>query len=269
MTEDMFKKRFQYAQEIALRAGDMALDYFKKCSELKIEQKKNHQDLVSEADKEIETFVQTCIADQYPEDNILGEEDGLIDNQGDVTWVVDPIDGTYAFLHGIPFWCISIAALHHGEPIFGVIVDPNHQEIYTAFKGEGAFCNGNPIYCLKDATLQSASVAFGIDKGKKAELAEKFIHESIKEGVHIARTYTCALNMAWTAAGRIMASFYPYVSSWDFCAGLILIEEAGGRHNSPLKQNGLYEGGALLASASDVYDELFDLCQMKELEQLK
>lgn len=265
MTDNDLKYRFEYIKKIAHDAGQMALTYFNMHHELSIEQKKNPHDLVSEADRKVEELICHHIRQKFPEDNIYGEEHGLQKAHGDVTWLIDPIDGTYAFLHGIPLWCVSISAIYKGEPFFGIIVDPNHHEIFTAFKGKGAFCNEKPIYAMKDAHLQSASIAFGIDRGWRADIAQKFFNQSIEKKIHLARTYTCALNMAWVASGRMLGVFYPYVSSWDFCAGLILIDEAGGKHNDPLKNIELHEGNALLATATDVYEELSNLSQIRYL----
>ncbi|MFV0321411.1 MAG: inositol monophosphatase family protein [Alphaproteobacteria bacterium] len=269
MIDQTLQLRAQYIEQIAQQAGDLAMRYFKQWSTLNIEQKKSPQDLVSEADRAVEAFIRSQILREFPKDNILGEEQDDVVNGGEYTWIIDPIDGTYAFLHGIPLWCVSVAVLYKGQPYLGVIVDPNHHEVYSAVKNGGAFCNGQPITAIKNANLQSGSVAFGIDKGVRAQIAEQFIHRSIEHQIHIARTYTCALNMAWVASGRIMAAFYPYVSSWDYCAGLILVEEAGGWHNDPLKDDGLHKGGALLATAKDVYDNLAEICQIEFLDNLE
>ncbi len=267
---DELQTKLLKATDIARGAGDIAMDYFRQWSKLTVIQKTNPQDLVSKADHAVEEYIRQSLVDLYPNDSFLGEEYGLTDNHNNdgLTWVIDPIDGTYAFLHGIPLWCVSIAALYQGKPVAGIIADPNHDEIFIASKGQGAFCNGKPIQVIKKANLQSGSIAFGIDRGERAEIAKKFINSSIEKNIHIARTYTCALNMAWIAGGRILGAFYPYVHAWDFCAGLILVEEAGGAHNNPLKNNEWTKGVPLLASANETYDELSCLCHIEYLENL-
>ncbi len=267
---DELQEKLHETAHIARSAGDIALKYFKKRAELTVIQKANPQDLVSEADHAVEDHIRKALAAKYPDDNLLGEEYGLTDNHNKdaLTWVIDPIDGTYAFLHGIPLWCVSIAALYQGKPVLGIIADPNHGEIFTAIKNQGAFCNDSPIHTIKNANLQSGSIAFGIDHGVRAKIAQKFISSSVEKNIHIARTFTCALNMAWVASGRILGAFYPYVHPWDFCAGLILVEEAGGRHNHPLKDHDWTKGVPLLASASKIYDVLADLCYIEYLENL-
>ncbi len=262
------KTRFLDIQDIALKASFMAYDYFKKWQKLDVVQKTSVQDLVSQADKEVEDFIRTQIALKYPYDGLLGEEQGGNSLDNNIKWIIDPIDGTYAFLHGIPLWCLSIGLLYKNKPIFGIIIDPNHGETFTAFHKEGAFCNGKAIKVIQNDNLQSSSVAFGIDKGVRAQIAKKFILHSIEHKIHIARTYTCALNMAWVAGGRILAAFYPFVNSWDFCAGLVLIEEAGGKHNNPLQNKGLTKGNALLASAPLSYPTLASLTQIERLSAL-
>lgn len=262
------KTRFFDIQDIALKASQMAYQYFKEWHKLDIVQKTSAQDLVSRADKEVEDFIRAQIMLKYPHDGLLGEEKGENKQDNGIKWVIDPIDGTYAFLHGIPLWCLSIGLLYNDKPIFGIIIDPNHDEIFTAFHKQGAFCNGKPIAVIADDNLQSGSVAFGIDKGERAEIAKEFILKSIEHNIHIARTYTCALNMAWVASGRMLAAFYPFVNSWDFCAGLVLIEEAGGIHNNPLQNQGLLKGNALLASAPQSYNSLAKLTQIEKLLSL-
>ncbi len=262
------KTRFFDIQKMALKASQMAHDYFKDWHKLDIIQKTSAQDLVSLADKEVEDFIRGQILQKYPHDGLLGEESGTNKNDNGIKWVIDPIDGTYAFLHGIPLWCLSVGLLYQNQPVFGVIIDPNHNDIFTAFHKEGAFCNGKPIKVMAYDNLQSGSVAFGIDKGERAEIAKEFILKSIEQNIHIARTYTCALNMAWVASGRMLAAFYPFVNSWDFCAGLVLVEEAGGQHNNPLQNKGLSRGNALLASAPHSYNALAQLTQIERLLKL-
>lgn len=116
--------RFALAQSIARDAGAVALGYFNEREKLVIETKRDPQDVVSIADREVENLIRARVAETLPDDGFLGEEYGLTDGTSGFTWVVDPIDGTSPFVNGMPNWCVSIAVLCAGEPVIGVIYAP-------------------------------------------------------------------------------------------------------------------------------------------------
>ena len=122
---------------MAEEAGALALDYFNRRETLVIEQKRDPQDVVSVADREVENLIRKRVAEKFPDDGFLGEEYGLQPGTSGLTWVVDPIDGTSPFVNGMPNWCVSIALLKDEEPIIGVIAAPCHQEVYAAAAGRG------------------------------------------------------------------------------------------------------------------------------------
>src|SRR5690606_18928616 len=131
-------KRFALAKTIAEEAGAMALDYFNRRETLVIEVKRDLQDVVSIADRNVEERIRELIVAKFPDDGLLGEEFGLSEGSTGCTWVVDPIDGTSVFVNGMTTWCVSIAILHDNEPVVGVIQAPCYNELYAACAGKGA-----------------------------------------------------------------------------------------------------------------------------------
>jgi myo-inositol-1(or 4)-monophosphatase len=134
--------RLALAETVGREAGAVALDYFNRRETLIVETKRDPQDVVSIADREVENLIRERIGEIYPDDGVLGEEYGLLTGRSGFTWVIDPIDGTSPFVHGMPNWCISIAVLHDSVPVVGVIAAPCHGELYTAALGLGARLNG-------------------------------------------------------------------------------------------------------------------------------
>ncbi|HXV29709.1 MAG TPA: inositol monophosphatase, partial [Sinorhizobium sp.] len=129
--------RLALAETVAREAGATALDYFNRRETLVVETKRDPQDVVSIADREVEHLIRSRIADAYPEDGVLGEEYGLAPGRSGFTWVIDPIDGTSPFVNGMPNWCVSIAVLHDDVPVVGVIAAPCHDELYAGALGLG------------------------------------------------------------------------------------------------------------------------------------
>jgi myo-inositol-1(or 4)-monophosphatase len=140
----MSDDRLAFAIDLARRAGDLAARYFAATDSLLIESK-GHQDLVSNADREVETFVRGENAAAFPGDGIVGEEQSESAGSTGYVWIIDPIDGTGNFVRGIPAWCVAIAVAHDGVAVAGVICDPIVGETFHAGRGGGAFLNGRPI----------------------------------------------------------------------------------------------------------------------------
>ena len=133
--------RCRLAERLAREAGALGLDYFTDLKTLQVD-RKGHQDLVSEADKALEKHIRSGIAAAFPQDGILGEEDGYEAGENDYVWVIDPIDGTANFVSGIPAWTVVIALVEKSRVIAGFIYEPAMEVMYTGFDGEGAFRNG-------------------------------------------------------------------------------------------------------------------------------
>ena len=153
-----------FAVGIAEKAGQIGLAYFRNRGSLTIESK-GHQDMVSEADKNVELFLRAEIAKAYPDDGILGEEHGLEAGTSGLTWVLDPIDGTANFVNGIPAWSVVVACVSPEDTIAGVIHDPCAGETFAASLGGGATLNGKTMACSSAQQLSAGSLGVGFPTG--------------------------------------------------------------------------------------------------------
>ena len=153
------KRRSQVVTAVIREAGEMAARYYAQRRTLKIESK-GVQDLVSEADKACEELIVSRLSTAFPDDSILGEEGGLR-KKGNLTWVIDPIDGTANFVRGINHWCISVGLLSGDSAVLGLILDPNADELFAAAKGLGATLNGEPIRISGQTNISEARVGLG------------------------------------------------------------------------------------------------------------
>ena len=167
MTHDL-DARTQFAIDLARRAGELGLGYFRDLESLTIESK-GHQDLVSQADREVELFIRAAIAEDYPQDGIVGEEHASVAGSTGHVWVIDPIDGTANFVRGIPAWCVVIACARDGETVVGVIHEPSTGETFHGRLGGGAFVNGRPIKASAATSLEEGSVGTGFSNRAEAE----------------------------------------------------------------------------------------------------
>lgn len=193
----------------------------------KIETKNNDwTDLVTEYDKQIQDILQKRLAEILPEASFLGEE-GKTDFQKEgYCFIVDPIDGTTNFTKGYKHSAVSIGLVYNGKPVLGVVYDPFLDEMYTAEKGKGAFCNGQPIYTSRDS-LRNSLVLFGTgsdDINKTWELVKKYFEQSLD----VRRSGSGALDLCSVACGRAGLFFELKLKPWDFAAGNLIVEEAGG-----------------------------------------
>jgi len=225
---------------IAARKGAVELEFaVKKLHKLKVE-KKGSTDYVTEVDRRVEQIIFEEIKSYYPEHNFLGEESGEEINNSNVTWILDPIDGTTNFINGFPHYCISLCATIDGIPTHGVIIDPSRREEFSASKGKGAQLNGERIRVsaqksLTDALLSCCSRRTP-EQDYKYNLLGTFI-ELYKNEITIRRTGCSALDLAYIAAGRLDGFWGNGLKPWDVAAGIVIAEEAGALlsdfHGSP------------------------------------
>ncbi|WP_440982037.1 inositol monophosphatase family protein [Shinella sumterensis] len=241
--------RFALAKSIAQEAGAMALDYFNRRETLVIETKRDVQDVVSIADRNVEKLIRERVASMFPEDGFLGEEFGHTAGSSGYTWVVDPIDGTAPFVNGMPNWCVSIAVLHDDAPVIGVVEAPCDNEIYAAAKGKGAKLNGKPLTIDPSRTIQNAMTGIGANSYVTPERVGAIIIELLHGGGNFVRNGSGALMLAYVAAGRLVGYYEPYMHAWDCLAGYCLISEAGGwYHTFPTQGDGLTKGAPVVAA---------------------
>ena len=195
---------------------------------------KDHGEIVSTADVEAEDAIVSTIRAAFPGHAILGEESGHIGGArdgGGYKWIVDPIDGTANFVHGFPYYAISIALARGTEITHAVVLDPVHNELFTAAKGKGAYCNGTPLRVSSCLDLHNALVGTVFPTRESPQLAAylPLFNALIGQCAGIRRAGACALDLAYLAAGRLDGFWVMSLKPWDVAAGALLVKEAGGR----------------------------------------
>ncbi|CAN7740947.1 inositol monophosphatase family protein [Paenibacillus sp. LjRoot56] len=200
------------------------------------------QDLVTEVDKGSEKLIRNLIMTHFPNHSILGEEGvepgpeasaKALQEMSDeeYLWIVDPIDGTTNFVHGFPFFSVSIALAHKGEVIVGVVYDPSRDELFVAEKGKGAYMHGKKTEVSEDETLLTSLIATGFpaDRDGALPINLKGVQALSPKVRNIRVAGSAALHLAYVAAGRLSGFWEIGLNAWDIAAGALLITESGGR----------------------------------------
>jgi myo-inositol-1(or 4)-monophosphatase len=216
---------------IAREAGALLLGYFQQ--KLKIEYK-GEADLVTAADRASEALIRERIGQQFPSHDVLGEEQGLKDRGSEYLWYVDPLDGTTNFAHGYPVFSVSMALDHRtgtsGHRIAAVVYDPTRDETFTAEQGRGAKLNGQPIQVSKVAQLKECLVATGFPSHKRHKNPNIYFYHQITLRTHgVRRAGSAALDLCNVACGRFDGFWEFNLNPWDTAAGVLIVEEAGGK----------------------------------------
>jgi myo-inositol-1(or 4)-monophosphatase len=225
---------------------------------------KGPQDYLTATDGEVEKLVRGRLLEAFPGDTFLGEEDG--GQVSDRTWVVDPIDGTSNFARGIPHFCVSIAFVFHGVASIGVIYQPILDELFAAAKGLGATLNGESIETSSTISLDKSLLEVGRASRQPQAAYLAMLDTVMNTGAAIRGAGSGALAVANVAAGRVDGCFETHMYSWDCLAGLVLVEEAGGRVNDFLAGDGLLKGNPIFASAPGIAGELSALLSVPLVE---
>ena len=245
----------------AARAGGaVLLRHMNKLEGLNVFEK-GKQDYASEVDQQAEAEIIKELRRAFPEVAILAEESGAMGGKGRQTFVIDPLDGTSNYLHGMPHFCVSIALVENGEPTDAVIFDPLRNEVFSASKGAGATLNDRKMRVADRKDLAGAMLVTGFPPRERLRLApqlEAIRHLlTVSEAEDVRRTGSAALDLAWVAAGRADAYFEAGVKAWDIAAGVLLVREAGGRC-CDFRGRGekLLDGGQLVEGNLKVVDAL-------------
>jgi myo-inositol-1(or 4)-monophosphatase len=214
-------------------------------------------DLVTETDRASEALLVERLSAAFPGDAILAEEGGAKAGS-DARWIVDPLDGTTNFVHGLPFFCVVIARERDGEVDLGVIHAPILDLTFTAERGGGAHCNGRAIQVSEAASLDRAMLGTGFPVDRQSDAANNFVQfAAIKRRSRAVRRYgSAALDQAMVAAGTFDAYWEMRLKPWDVAAGSLLVTEAGGRVTGWLGERLRLEVGAIVASNGRIHDEL-------------
>jgi myo-inositol-1(or 4)-monophosphatase len=216
------------AVEAAHAAANIIRRQVQHVDAIPIERKARH-DYVSEVDKACEEEIVRQIRRYYPEHAFLGEEGGA-QGEGEATWVIDPLDGTSNYLHGIPHFAISIAQQVNGRSEHGVVYDVMRDEMFTASRGKGAYLNQKRIRCSARASLDEAvlATAFPFRQRKQLQAYARVFQAVFARVEDFRRAGTASLDLAWVAAGRLDGYFELGMKPWDVAAGTLLVREAGG-----------------------------------------
>jgi myo-inositol-1(or 4)-monophosphatase len=220
------------AIEAALAAGDILREGFG--TRFSIERKEGIHNLVTEYDHKAEKSILQFLKENGPKAQFLAEESGSSGANEDLLWVIDPLDGTVNFAHGIPVFAVSIALQKKGVVELGVVYQPITQELFVAEKGKGAFLDGKKIQVSQTAKVQDSILATGFPYNlyeNPFHCIEHFV-DILKAGIPIRRLGAATIDFAYTAAGRFEGFFEASLAPWDCAAGKLLVEEAGGRVSS-------------------------------------
>lgn len=241
----------------AARAGAAEIFRFFN-GEFKISNKEGVNNLVTEADHAAEKAIMDVIRSYYPDHQFLAEETGANATASAYKWIIDPIDGTVNFAHGIPLNCVSIAVEHAGTIIMGAVYNPHLNEFFFAEKGQGAFLNEKPIHVSEETAAAKACLVTGFPytyinmPNGPLEVFDRFI----RKGVPVRRLGSAAIDLCWVAAGRFDGFYEHKLEPWDSAAGFLIVEEAGGKVTD-------FTGAAfsvyqhrLLATNGKIHDEM-------------
>lgn len=218
----------ELAERMARAAGEGLLARFRRPSE-GVELKSSSVDLVSEADREAERTIGEMLRAERPEDGVIGEEGAEESAASGRRWIVDPLDGTTNYLHGLAAWSVSVALEDERGLLVGVVHDPVGAETFAAERCLGARLNGHPIEVRRNATLGEALVAtgFAYDAGTRAAQANAF-GSVLTQVRDVRRAGSAALDLAWVAGGRLDGYWERGGKVWDWAAGRLIVAEAGG-----------------------------------------
>ncbi len=229
------RDRLRFAVQIAREAGAITLQHFRR-SDLQVERKAD-QSPVTVADRAAEELLRTRIVERYPDDAVLGEEHGTIDGSSGYQWILDPIDGTKSFIHGIPLYTTLIAVLHGEKPVLGVVNAPALSEMVFAAVGDGCWYtageNGEPqqahvskVDRLSEALLLTSEIA-SFSTRPSGDALNKYLH--LQAAARLARTWGDGYGYLMVATGRADVTIDPVMNLWDAAPLQTIIEEAGGR----------------------------------------
>ncbi|WP_343079729.1 inositol monophosphatase family protein [Ostreiculturibacter nitratireducens] len=242
----------------ARKAGRSLVKDFREVENLQVSMK-GAGDFVSRADREAERIIKEELMGARPSYGWLGEETGEAEGQDPTRrWIVDPLDGTTNFLHGLPHWAVSIALEHKGEVVAGVIFDPAKDELFWAEKGGGAFLNETRLRVSGRKNMIEAIFATGVPFGGRSTLPATLqdLARLMPVCAGVRRWGAAALDFAYVAAGRYDGFWERGLNAWDMAAGLVIVREAGG-FTGPLREGyDIFGSGGVIAGNAELFEPL-------------
>jgi histidinol-phosphatase len=245
--ESITEQKFllDFAVRLAREAGEITRRYFNGSF---VTEQKPDQSLVTNADREAEGFLRTAISQAFPADGILGEEEEERIGTSGRRWIIDPIDGTYSFVHGVPLYAVLLGLEIDGEPILGAVNLPALNELVYAARGLGCFWNGEPARVSNTASLQEA-LLLCTDFGTCEQHGFGVAGDALQRLVNARRTWGDAYGHVLVATGRADIMLDPIMNVWDCAALLPIVEEAGGRFTDWRGRNTIHGGNAISTNA--------------------
>jgi myo-inositol-1(or 4)-monophosphatase len=247
----------------ARNASKHILKFAERIDTVQVIEKKRH-DFVSEVDQIAEREIINTIHKAYPDHAILAEESGHAPNDNSqYTWIIDPLDGTTNYLHGFPFYAVSIAIQHKNRIEHGVIYDPVRQELFTASRGAGAQLNNHRIRVSKRSQLEGAllGTGFPFKNIEKLPIYLKSFEALTLQASGVRRAGAAALDLAYVAAGRLDGFWELGLSPWDLAAGALMISEAGGLISDFTGAENYLESGNVVTGNPKVFKQMLQIIQ--------
>ncbi len=231
-----------------------------------VERKEGHHNLVTDYDRQAEELILNRLRQHFPGSHIWAEESGRSSTEAAdaLWWLVDPLDGTVNFAHGLPVFCTSIAAVYRGDLLCGVIYQPMVGELFTAVRGEGAWLNGHRLRVSNTESLQEAMLVTGFPYNVAENPGNCIDHfvRFLRLGIPIRRLGSAALDLAYVAAGRFDGFWEIALNPWDVAAGILMVQEAGGQvthyDGSPYR---LHPRASIVASNGKLHAQMLAVLQ--------
>lgn len=245
--------------EIAKQAGAIIREGFGK--KLSIDFKTDEANLVTNIDKASERLIMEFIRTEYPTHSIIAEESGSSKNSSEYTWVIDPLDGTTNFAHGLPLFSVSIGIQKNGKTIIGVIYDVMHDVIYSAEKGSGTYQDGERIFVNSNSILSQSLLVTGFAYNREDEYraAINIFGNMLTASRGVRRLGSAAIDFCYVANGVFEGFWEANLSPWDVCAGLLLVEEAGGKVTDFNNKKIDIFSNQFLASNGKIHDKMVEV----------
>ena len=221
---------FNFAKKLIEKASKVIQKNYKKAS--KISYKKGLFNLVTDLDKKVEKLIVKEIKKQFPNHSIVGEESGLHKNDPTYQWFIDPIDGTTNFAHRYPCFCISIALVKNGVIEFGLVKNPETNDLYSAIKNKGAKLNGKKIKVSNAKRLKDSLLATGFSYRRSRSIKKNNLNNFCKLTLithGVRRDGSAAMDLCYVASGKLDGFWELNLSPWDVAAGVLILKEAGGK----------------------------------------
>jgi myo-inositol-1(or 4)-monophosphatase len=217
--------------------------------------RKQQNDFVTEVDRAAEDAIIAVLREAYPDHGFLAEESGYRDKEAEYLWIIDPLDGTTNFLHGVPQYCVSIGLMHKGSLAQAVVYDPNRNELFTATKGVGAYLNDRRIRVSKTDKIEDSLVGTGFPFREQVNLDDylRMLKNVMKTCSGVRRPGAAALDLAWVACGRMDGFWEIGLAPWDMAAGALLVREAGGLVGDLAGEDRYMDSGRILASNGKLF----------------